>query len=505
MRRAAALLAGLLFALACGGGGAGSTSAAGSPKPGGTLTYASESELRTLDPVPSTQLVERTVMYQIYESLVTIDDKLNVRPGLARSWDVPPDGLTYTFHLQTGVKFQDGTDFNAEAVRFEFDRIRRTASSPRNSELASVESVEAKDPATAVYHLKKPDSTLLAQLVDRAGMIVSPAAVQKAGADFGRNPGLAGTGPFEFVEWKQNDHLTIRRNPGYWKKGLPLLDQIVYRPVINDDARAAGLKTGEIDMARTLAGKDIAAAKSDSTLTYRSVAGLNFQGFELNHAAPPFNDKAKAQAVAAALDRDQYIKNVLFGNGVKSHGPIPPSSWAYDPGEKLYDKPDVNRAKSLASGFSFKLKVTNNPVSIQAGTLIKDQLSKAGITVELQVEEFGQILTETEAHDFEAALVGWSGRIDPDGNMYSWFHTGGGNNQGRYSNPQVDKDLEDARTATDQSRRKQLYDDAQRLLVQDAAYVFIYHQPAEQISSTRVHGYVLFPDGMPRLAGVWKS
>ena len=209
--------------------------------------------------------------------------------------------------------------------------------------------------------------------------------------------------------------------------------------------------------------------------------------------------------MALAVDRSQVLRNVFFNVGVVSNGPIPPTSWAYDGSEKIYEKVDDAKAKSTATGFSFTMKVTNNPDSIQEGTLLKDELAKAGITVNVQPEEFGQLLTETQAQNFEASLVGWSGRIDPDGNMYSWFHTGGGNNDGRYSNPDVDKALEDARTTTDQAKRKALYDQAQKLLVMDAAYVFINHPPTTQVSSNKVHGYVLYPDNMPRFVTVWKS
>jgi peptide/nickel transport system substrate-binding protein len=507
MRRAAVAVVLCLFATACGGGTGGTTttSGEGTPKAGGTLTFALESELRTLDPVVSTQLVERTVFYQMYESLVTIDDKLNIKPGLATSWATSSDGLTYTFTLRKGVKFHDGTDFNAAAAKANFDRIQASATSPRKSELANLDTSEAKDPQTLVLHLKKPDATLLAQLVDRAGMMLSPAAVAKAGANLGLNPVGAGSGPFTFVEWKRDDHLTLKKTAGYWGKAA-YLDQITYKPITNDDARATGLKTGDLDMIRVAAGKDVAGLKSDSSLIYKNIPSLGFQGIELFHGpSSPFADKAKAQAVAQAVDRAQVLKNIFFGIGVVSYGPIPPSSWAFDAGEKIYDKADPNKAKATATGFSFTLKTPNTPDNIQEAQLIKDQLAKAGITANIQTEEFGQILTDTEAGKFDAALVGWSGRIDPDGNTYSWFHTGGGNNQAHYSNATVDKALEDARTTTDQSKRKQFYDQAQTQLVQDAAYIFINHPVAARISTAKVHGYVLYADTMPRLATVWKS
>jgi peptide/nickel transport system substrate-binding protein len=504
MRRVGALVAAMLLAAACGGNNQAGTTSGGTPRDGGTLTYAQESELRTLDPLTSTQLVERTVMYQIYESLVTIDTRLDIKPGLATSWTTSSDGLTYTFQLRTGVKFQDGTVFDATAAKANFDRILAASVSPRKSELANLGSVDAQGASTLVMHLKKPDATLLAQLVDRAGMMLSPAAIQKGGTSFGLNPVGAGTGPFTFVEWKRDDHLTIKKNPDYWGTKAHL-DQIIYKAIVNDDARTTGLKTGDFDAVRLLANKDVANVKADSTLTYQQMPGIGFGGFEVNHSKAPFNDKAKAQAVALAVDRSQVLKNVFFNVGVVSNGPVPPTSWAYDSSEKIFEKVDVAKAKSTATGFSFTMKVTNNPDSIQEGTLLKDELAKAGITVNVQPEEFGQLLTETQAQNFEASLVGWSGRIDPDGNMYSWFHTGGGNNDGRYSNPDVDKALEDARTTTDQAKRKSLYDQAQKLLVQDAAYVFINHPPTTEATSNKVHGYVLYPDNMPRFVTVWKG
>lgn len=506
MRKVAYLLTALFIAAACGGGGGGGGGQAeGTPKSGGILKYGLDSELRTLDPVNSTQLVERTVMYQMYDSLVTIDEKLNIKPGLAQSWNISPDGLAVTFNLRKDVKFHDGTDFNADAVKFNLERYVKTPGSFRKAEIASLDSVEVKDPSTAVAHLKKPDATLLSQLVDRAGMMLSPQAVQKGGADFTRNPQNAGTGPFVFVEWKRDDHLTLKKNPTYWKKGQPYLDQVIYRPITNGDARATALKTGDIDMVRTIDGKDAASIQSDSNLVFKEIPGLAYGGFWVNHASGPFTDKAKAQAVALAVDRQQIIKNIYFNIRSVSHGPIPPTSWAFDPGEKIYDKPDLARARTLATGFSFKMKVSNTPLDVQYGTLVKDQLARAGITVELVVREFGQLLTEMEAGDFEAGAVGWSGRIDPDGNMYQHFHTGERNNNGRYSNPQVDKMLEDARVTNDQGKRKQLYQQAQRTLVEDAAYIFTDHDRARQISSNKVHGYVVFPDSMPRFAAVWKS
>ncbi len=504
MRRFGFVMLAALLLSACGGGTSpGPGQSPGTPKTGGTLRVALESELRVLDPVRSSQLVEREVFYNMYESLVAIDAKLTIQPLLAIKWETP-DPTTYVFTLRTGVKFHDGTPFNAAAVKFNIDRIL-TGANPRKPELVSVQSVEVKDPTTVIFHLKNPDAALLAQLVDRAGMMLSPDAVRKAGADLPLRPIGAGTGPFQFVEWKRDDHLTLRKNPNYWRAGLPYLDEIIFRPITNTDAIVAGLKTGDIDVARKISFKDVASVRSNPDLIYKEVPGLSWWGIRLNRAGGPFADLAKAKAVAIAVDKAQIQKTVFFNVGVVSYGPIAPSSWAFDPTEKIYDKADVAKAKATATGFSFTLKTDDQPDNVQAATLVKDQLAKAGITANIQVQLFAQLLNDLDDHKFDAAVLGWSGRIDPDGNMYVHFHTGAGNNYGRYSNAQVDKLMDDARIAGDQAKRKQLYQDAQRILVTEVAHIFYRHDVAPQITSNKVHNYSLIPDGMFRFAETWKG
>ena len=510
MRRMGILVAFLVFLGACGGGGGGAaTTASGTPKTGGTLKVSQETEIVTLDPATSGLIVEREIYYNMYDSLLAIDSKLNFQASLATEWKYTDD-KTLVFTLRKGVKFQDGTDFNADAVKFNIERYITDPKSVRKSDLASVDSVEARDPQTAVFHLKRADATLLAQLVDRAGMMLSPTAVKQAGDNLSVNPAGAGTGAFQFVEWKRDDHLTLKKNPNYWRKDkdgrqLPFLDQVIYRPIIDLSATLAALKTGDVDFARAVAGKDVDAVKTDPNLVYRSVPGLGYNGFEINHTVAPFNDPAKAKAVALAVDRAQILKNVFFDNGVVSHGPISPSSWAYDSSANLFDKPDVEKAKASATGFSFTMKTGNTQDALQTGQLIQAQLQKAGITVNLAPEDFGKLTTETRQHQFVAALSGWSGRIDPDGNTYAFFHTGGSFNDGLYSNPQVDTLLEQARQTTDQAKRKQLYGQAQQILVGDAAYIFIYDPVTPQFSSNKVHGFTLIPDGINRFAEVWKN
>ena len=504
MRRVALAVACALLVSACGGGSSGGATQSATPKNGGTATLALESELRTLDPMDSSLLVEREVYYNMYDSLFTIDPKLTIKAGLVSKWDTT-DPLNYKFTLQTGVKYHDGTPFNGQSVKDNITRYQTGATSRRKSDLKSIASVEVVDDSHVNFHLKKPDATLLATLVDRAGVMLSMAAVAKGGQNFSLAPVGAGTGPFQFVEWKRNDHLTLKKNPSYWRSGLPYLDGLTYRAIPDVNAILSALQTGDIDIARVIAAKDVATVKADSKFIYRDTPAIGFNGFELNTSATPFDDPAKRKAVALAVDKYEILKNVDFNIGVAGNGPIPPSSWAYDPSEKIYDHADATKAKATATGFTFTYKTTSDPVAQQLAQLLQAELAKAGITMTIQTEEFATYQQECQNHKFQACGVNWSGRIDPDGNTYAWWHTGGDFNDSSYSNAQVDGWLEDARTTTDQAKRKLDYQNAQKQIVTDAPYVFSIFGVSSQISDTKIHNFTLYPDLMIRMAEVWKG
>jgi peptide/nickel transport system substrate-binding protein len=336
-------------------------------------------------------------------------------------------------------------------------------------------------------------------------MMLSMDAVAKGAPNFSLAPVGAGSGPFQFVEWKRNDHLTLKKSSSYWKSGLPYLDGVTYRAIPDVNAILSALRTGDIDIARTIAAKDVASVKADSSFIYKDTPAIGFNGFELNAGAPPFNDPAKRQAVAMAIDRYSILKNINFNIGVVAYGPIPPSSWAFDASEKIYDRADPAKAKSIATGFTFTYKTTSDPVNQQLAQLLQSELTQAGITMNIQTEEFAAYQQECQAHKFEACGVNWSGRIDPDGNMYAWWHTGGDFNDSQYSNSQVDAWLDDARTNADQAKRKQAYASAQKQIAQDAPYVFTSFGVSAQISNTKIHGFTLYPDLMIRMAEVWKG
>lgn len=484
--------------------------AGGAAKRGGAIKVGLDSDIANLDPMQSSLLVDRQVLYNLYDSLVTYDSKLAIQPALAEKWEMP-DPKTYIFTLRKGVKFHDGTDFNAEAVKFNIERNLNDKTSRRKSELDTITSVEVVDPQTVKFNLKAPFAPLLANLVDRAGMMVSPKAVQAGGENFTRKPVDAGTGPFKFVEWVTSDHITLARNDNYWRKDstgnqLPYLDKVTYRPITDETVSLTNLKTGDLDISFVVPAKDYASLKTGNELALKEMPGLSFASIELNTQSDPFRTKELRQAVAEALDREQILKTVFFGIGQVAYGPIPPPSWAYDPTFKPYsgsaDKAkEYLKAGGKAEGFTFEMKISSgSPTTTQLAQLMKDQLAKANITMNITQLEFTKIVDDQQKGNFQATLVGWSGRIDPDGNIYNQFHTGGSLNDPKYSSKAVDDLLDQARAEGDQAKRKGLYIQAQKALVEDASFVFYRFGPALMLTRPAVVGMELYPDQIMRFA-----
>jgi peptide/nickel transport system substrate-binding protein len=492
-----------------GGGGPSTASAAaggGSGSGGSTLTIALDAFPPKMDPMQSTAYVDRQVYMAVYDALVTFDKSLAIKPGLADSWEISQDGLTYTFHLHPGISFHDGTPFNAQAVVFNTKRYQ-DPSSPRRSEIALVDSVEAQGDYTVVYKLKSPFSPFLSILGDRAGMMVSPDAVQKQGGNVNQHP--VGTGPFMFKESVQGDHITVVKNPKYWQAGLPKSDQVIYKGIPDSNVRLAQLKAGQVDVMDRVAAKDVAGLRADPQAVVDSASGLGYDGFYLNLKTAPFSSKPLRQAVAAAIDRAALVQVVYGDAAVPLVGPFPPSSPAYDPSIAV-PKADPAAAKKFlaqagqAGGFSFTMLIPgNSPVSTQVAQILQNMLNQVGISMKIQQQEFGALLNSVLKGDFQAALVGWSGRVDPDQNIYSFLVTGAGNNNGGYSNPRMDQILKQARIESDMAKRKQLYDQAVQLEMQDVPYVYLDSQNDVKGLLKSVQGFVHVPDGLFRVAPMY--
>lgn len=484
--------------------------AADPPKKGGTLRVGFYIEAVTMDPHLSGSKVDRQVYHNIYEPLVTLDTRLAIKPGLAESW-TQPDPRTLVFKLRRGVKFHDGTDFNAEAAKFNFNRMKTEPKSIRKGEVANIDGVDAVDAHTIKLNLKRPDASLLATLTDRAGMMISPKVVQERGPELERNARGAGTGPFEFVEWVKDSHLLIKRNESYWnKQGGPYLDRVRYRPIPDDVVKLQSLQAGEIDVMDYVLPRDVAPMKADKRLVVVDVPSLADFGYQLNHGRPPFNVKALRQAVACALDLEQLVKGVWLNVGYPANGPISPASWAYDRSIPPI-KRDLAKAKARLAeggqpnGFTFTLTTNNIPISVQEAEVIQAQLAEAGITVKIQLVDASTLIANGNAKNFDMISFQWSGRPDPDGNIYQFFKTTQGTsfNWSGISNPQLDALLDRSREVSNPAERKKIFGEVTRILQDELPMVFIVHPIEPKAFRPTVQGYEAIPDGMMRFKDVW--
>jgi peptide/nickel transport system substrate-binding protein len=342
-------------------------------------------------------------------------------------------------------------------------------------------------------------------------MMVSPKVVQERGPDLERNARGAGTGPFEFVEWVKDDHITLKRNDSYWNKQAgPYLDQIRYRPIPDDTVKLASLQSGEIEVMDYVQPRDVAAVKADKNVAVVDVPSLASFGYQVNHTKPPFSNKALRHAVASALDIDQIVKAVWLGVGVASNGPIPPSSWAYDSGIPA-TKRDLAKAKAkLAeggqpSGFTFSLTTNNIPINVQEAEVMQAQLAEAGITMKIKLVDSAALLSDGNNKNFDMISYQWSGRPDPDGNTFQFFKTAQGIslNWSGISNPRIDALLDRSREVSDRAERKKIFSELTRLLHEELPMVFIVHPIEPKAFSPRVQGYEPIPDGMMRFKSVW--
>jgi peptide/nickel transport system substrate-binding protein len=508
----------LVLAACAGGqqpsGGASSAPSAGKPTYGGTLTFGLENDVSNLDPMLSGLFVDRNIHYAMYDSLVRVNTKGEIIPWLAEKWTTSSDGKTITFNLRQGVKYHDGTTFDAASVKWNIERYINTKGSSRTGDLGSVASVDVVDTNTVKFNLKSAFAPLLAALVDRAGMMVSQKVVDAMGADFTLKPFKAGTGPFVLTEAVKNDHYTLEKNPNWWgtdDKGnkLPFLDKIIVKPILDGDVRLTNLRTNEVQVINLLAGKDVPATKSDPTLTYQEVGSFAWSSMIPNEAPNfIFNEKRYVKAVAMAIDRQEILdKGPTQGNlGLVGYGPIAPAHFAYDANFKPWPKADPDGAKKLVAEvgkgqLKFELLVSSGDAAIlQLAQLIKAELEKADIIADIKTQLFNDIVTLQQSHKhLGMTLIGWSGRLDPDGNSYDFVVTGKTNNDSSYSNTKVDELMNQQRTESDPAKRKTLLQQAQQIfVVDDPARVWFQFGISPLVTTKAVTGMQAYADRIPR-------
>ncbi len=477
-----------------------------------TLRIGMQEDPDTLDPARSRTYVSRIVFTSLCDKLVDIDAKLQFVPQLATSWSWSPNNQVLTFKLRNDVVFHDGARFDAAAAKANLDRDRTLSESQRKGELASVQQVDAPDPTTLVITVKQPDATLLAQLSDRAGMMVSPKSF--AGADsaatVGRHPICSG--PYKFVERVQNDRIVLEKFDKYYDAKDFHFQKLVFLPIPDTTVRLQNLRSGNIDILERLNPTDVAQVKAEPTLVLAPVTGLGFQQFMFNVAngpkakTNPFSNKLVRQAFQLTIDRDAINQVIGGGIFVPAQQPFPLAS-PYRSDKFPVIKPDIAKAKALlkkAGMETVKAELTfgNNTIASSTAEMVQAMTAQAGFQLSLRPIEYAAMLAEDAKGNFQVDMRGWSGRVDPDGNIYSFVTCGGALNDSNYCNPEVDKLLKEARTVPDVAKRKAIYDQAQTILQDELPSMYTYYQPWPFVMRKKVQGFTPYPDGMIRLKGV---
>lgn len=492
LRRIASLgLVGLFVVVACQGPTGGGPQS-GTPKPGGTLTVALDGEIDTIDPHKSVTIVGFQVYTQVYEGLVRASKKLDrMEPLLAESWE-QPDELTYVFKLRSGVKFHNGKEFTAEDVRYTFERVMdKDFASPRRPDFTPVDRVEVVDDRTVRFVMSKPFAPFLSKL---EALRIVP---KSEGIDFAKQP--VGTGPFTFVEWVSGQKIALARNPDYWQKGRPYVDEVIFRPVPEASTRVVELQTGNVDLLNAVPLKDVAELEKDAKVQVYRVSGVvrDHLGFNMN--SPLFKDNPNLRkAIAWAIDRETIVRDIVFGLGTVAQVPIPEShpyfnrslrnTYGFDlqKAKEFYDKADPKPTQ-----LTVKVSPTY-PDQPKMAELIQPSLAKIGIELKIVQLEWSTWIKEVVSqNEYELEIVLISGGIDADDFFYQWLHTGEGFNIWKYSDPQMDKLLEDGRATTDEAKRKDLYARIQQKVVDDAPMTHILYRESVMAASARLKDFVM--------------
>jgi peptide/nickel transport system substrate-binding protein len=475
-----------------------------------TLRISLRQDLDVLDPTLATTYVGRIVFAGLCDKLFDIDEKLHIIPQLATGYEWADD-RTLVIHLRQGVKFHNGESLDATAVKYSLERHLTLQGSFRKSEISSIDHVEVVDPGTVRIVLKSPSGAFLAQLTDRAGIIYPPKATEAAGKDFASHPVCSG--PFKFVERVPQDHVTLERFTDYWDAKAIHFDKVVYQVFVDSSVRLANLKAGSSDLSEYIAPTDAAAVKADSKLKLVVSDALGYLGITNNldngpRADTPYGKNPLVRrAFDAAIDRTALVDVVFSGMYAPSVQPVPQSSPFYD--EALPAPPrDLAKSKALLkqAGVALPVKVElltpNQPDQMQAAEVIQSMVAEAGFDLRIQAIEFASSLQASQRGDYQLYLIGWSGRVDVDGNTYQFLHTGQANNASHYSSLTVDKLLEEGRALIDQAKRRPIYAQVFQQVQQDLPLSYLYNTRNIVAMTAKLQGFRPVPDGMIRLQGL---
>ncbi len=490
-----------------------SADTSGQPTRGGEVTISAFEDADTLDPTFSGTAGTRLILINTCEKLYDLDESGGLVPQLAA--EMPEvDGLTMTIKLREGVTFNDGTPFDAAAVVKSLERHRTIAESRRAGELSSISGASAVDPSTVALTLSKPDAAVIGALSDRAGMIMSPAKLDELGTDFGNFPVCVG--PFSFVERVVGDRTVLERSEHYYDADNVYLDRVTIRLVADETVRTANLRSGDLHLVDRVATTDVEALSGDSQFVvlnktsnaysslFINLANANGIGGEPGTVQNPLANDLLREAFELSLDREQINQIVYTGLHEPGCGPITPASPYFN--APTCTTRDIEAAKALVarSGVStpinvrFQMQAT--PVNTRLGELLQTQAAEAGFQVELTPFDNATALQNQVDGNFDISLARWSGRVDPDANIYRFQHSTGSDNYGKASDPEVDALLDRARTEYDLEARKTIYAEVEEKLRARRNAITFQHEVLYSAHTADLKGYALYVDGMPRLA-----
>ena len=445
------------------------------------LIVLTGSDASTFDPHFCTDSATEIFNKNIFNNLVRFNEDMEIEPDLAKEWSISEDQLTWTFKLEEGVKFHDGTDFNAEAVKTSFERVLdENLGSPRRSVLAAITKIEAVDEHTVNISTDVPCGALLQQLCHPVAAIISP----------------------KFVEWKTGEELVLERNPEYFK-GAPAVEKVYFRVVPEDATRALLLQSGQADVALRLPVTETDRLESDPNVTIQKGDTVMTMYVALNNSKGVLQDEKVRQAMNYAVDKDVIVNDILGGMATVSDSPISPYTWGYNSSMKY--ECDVEKAKELLAeagypdGIELELwtPVGRYLMDTQVSENLQAQWEKAGIHVNIRQWEFQALMSEVKNGGFDMVLLGWSPSTgDADQGLYPVFHSSQfppNSNRAFYNNPDVDALLDSAKTEVDENARKDMYAEAEKTIMEDAAWTFLYYPKQALSYRSNVSGIEMLP------------
>ncbi|GAA1359691.1 ABC transporter substrate-binding protein [Streptomyces beijiangensis] len=485
---------------------------------GGTLTVALASDPDKLDPSLAQTLVGRTVFSSMCEKLYDIDEHGAVVPQLAAALPkTSKDGLTVTVQLRDGLKFSDGTSLDARSVVTSLLRHRDLPGSARATELAPLKSVAATGPYTVELKLRQPYTPLIGVLADRSGMVMSPTALKKYGKNFTNHPSCVG--PFTFVERVGGDRIVLKKDPDYYDADKVHLDRLIYKPIPDGSVRLANLRSGDIQVGDQMTPVDVRSALTESKLQLFNSPSLGYQGIGLNVGnvkgtgekpgkidSPLARDVRVREAFELSIDRDVLNKVVFQGMYEPACGPVSPES-AIAPGVPAAQCPkrDVAKARRLLKEAGVKtpvrieFKVSTTPESSRVGQVVQAMAKEAGFDIELRPMEYATLLDETDAGHYDAFTSGWSGRLDPDGNIASFLKTQGAMNAYGLSDPKIDQLIAQGRAEADPVQRTKIYGELSQSVRDAHTLIYLYRQKNYIVATKSVSGIRVYGDGLVRV------